>query len=443
MKLTVPPPQLSDEDGFTDDADIFRRRDFGDSLFHLLDQVDDELVIVLDAPWGEGKTTFIKMWRGLLHQYGTKNIYFDAYKNDYVEDPFLAMVRELNVLMDKELKDDDAEEFRKKAVSAIKVLGRASLRVAIKAATAGVLDDTVLEGAGAGGELAEFADKIIAEKLTSLESDRAVIDDFRDALESFAEQIGGERKLVFIVDELDRCRPSFALELLEKIKHVLSVPNVVFVLVLHRQQMEEIIKSAYGTGIDASNYLQKFVHIWADLPKKIDSASGDSGTYLSYCLNQMNYKQIGVEEDLAIDQYHELVHFYNMSPREIERSLANFAIIKSAASASLDAISGRLAVFLAIIKVRYPNTYKKLKLGEIGYEELITESELESLRDEDSANYYNEPHILKAILRTSLMSEQELRRLANGDEKYVVFFHHRQTLNYILSWLESFRRGAV
>ncbi|VEP17666.1 conserved hypothetical protein [Hyella patelloides LEGE 07179] len=99
MKLTVPPIQIEPDEGFTSEKDIFCRKDFGQNLLNLITNVDDELVVALDAPWGEGKTTFIKMWQGMLKQERIESIYFDAFANDYQKEPFLAIAAEIYSLI--------------------------------------------------------------------------------------------------------------------------------------------------------------------------------------------------------------------------------------------------------------------------------------------------------------------------------------------------------
>src|SRR6185437_6425840 len=107
--------------------------------------------------------------------------------------------------------------------------------------------------------------------LDSHAADRETFKRFREALNGLAEELaslpddangGGEtqKPLVFVIDELDRCRPPFALELLEKIKHFFSVPRVVFVLVSSLSQLEAAARFAYG-DIDALTYLEKFFHL--------------------------------------------------------------------------------------------------------------------------------------------------------------------------------------
>jgi len=59
------------------------------------------------------------------------------------------------------------------------------------------------------------------------------------------------------VDELDRCRPDFALGLLERIKHLFDVEGIAFVLLVNRSQIEGYIRTVYGNA-DAEAYLLKF-----------------------------------------------------------------------------------------------------------------------------------------------------------------------------------------
>ncbi len=90
MRLTVPPLEISEEDGVSKE-DIFKRKQFGERLSNLIQNTEENLVIALHAPWGEGKSTFIKMWCGHLKNKnnGIHTIYFDAFENDHQSSPFL------------------------------------------------------------------------------------------------------------------------------------------------------------------------------------------------------------------------------------------------------------------------------------------------------------------------------------------------------------------
>lgn len=76
-----------------------------------------------------------------------------------------------------------------------------------------------------------------------------------------------------MIDELDRCRPDFALSLLEVVKHFFSVKGVQFVLGVRLEALEESRWHRYGPNTDAGLYLQKFLHLRLSLPEIADNAA--------------------------------------------------------------------------------------------------------------------------------------------------------------------------
>src|SRR6202040_617942 len=112
------------------------------------------------------------------------------------------------------------------------------------------------------------------DQLKETEDHRVVFDEFRSTLTNLASQLIDRTQrvekrrpasLVFVIDELDRCRPPYALSLLEKIKHFFSVDNVIFLLPTNLQQLETSVKAEYG-AIDAHTYLEKFYHLRIAFP---------------------------------------------------------------------------------------------------------------------------------------------------------------------------------
>ena len=64
MRLTPPEPEIPEIGGFTEENDLFGYREFADRLANLVQNIDQPLVIVLDGPWGSGKSVFVKQWAG-------------------------------------------------------------------------------------------------------------------------------------------------------------------------------------------------------------------------------------------------------------------------------------------------------------------------------------------------------------------------------------------
>lgn len=87
--------EIGHTESFTPQKDIFGRKEFGDKLTRIVATLGSPSVLLLDAPWGTGKTTFVKMWRGELSKAGIPSIYFDAFANDYQEDAFLAVASQI------------------------------------------------------------------------------------------------------------------------------------------------------------------------------------------------------------------------------------------------------------------------------------------------------------------------------------------------------------
>src|SRR5690606_32386565 len=112
---------------------------------------------------------------------------------------------------------------------------------------------------------------LVQERLDAHSKENDLIQSFRESLSDLPVNLmdNSSGRLVIIIDELDRCKPSFAVEVLEKIKHLFSVKNVVFLLVMHKQQLEEAIRSVYGANIDAHTYLQKFINVETSIPKRV------------------------------------------------------------------------------------------------------------------------------------------------------------------------------
>ncbi|WP_413729141.1 MULTISPECIES: P-loop NTPase fold protein [unclassified Shewanella] len=442
MKLIVPPIDISEDDGFSNGVDIFNRKPFGETLLNLIQNTGDELVLALDAPWGEGKSTFIRMWQGLLKEKNVPHVYFDAFENDYQADPFLAISSQIYSLIDKD-DEENHKEFKEKATSALKVVGRAGLRIGIKALTAGVLDETILEDTGnikdASKEASDLVDGYIAKRLSQADEDKESLKSFKECLAQLGEKLGGDSHVVFIIDELDRCKPKFALALIESIKHLFSVPNITFLLVMNREQLEEAVRCEYGRGVDASRYLQKFVSIWTSLPKSNDRYSSVPKKYLQNCLSRMDYQLQTRTHQLTIEFFEDLVTYYDLSLREIERSLTSFAIIHNATDGNLNIDYSWISVFVSVVKATRPNVYRKLANNSITYEDLLDEASLRELK----ADWWEdkpEGHPIKWTLKYFLASEEEAKELLSQGNFLDGRTGGRGAITNVCKWLEAFRR---
>ena len=78
-----------------------------------------------------------------------------------------------------------------------------------------------------------------------------------------------DKPIILFIDELDRCRPDYAVDMLEVIKHVFDIENVKVVLVTNTKQLRAAINHRYGVEVDAQKYLDKFLKYSFALPEKV------------------------------------------------------------------------------------------------------------------------------------------------------------------------------
>ncbi len=441
MKLTIPTLEIQDDEGFAPSKDIFERKEFGERLIKLIESSNENLVIALDAQWGEGKTTFIKMWKGYIGNHREdkiKAIYFDAFANDYQKDPFLALAAEIYELIKGEPKKK-RDEFKKKAGDALKSMARGALKIGIRAATGGVLDGTIVDTVekDVSKLVADQVDNIIADRFESTTKDRMAIKTFREYLATFAQAKGNGKPIVFIIDELDRCRPDFALELIEQIKHLFSVPGITFLLVMHRNQLEETVKNKYGSNIKASLYLQKFIHLWLTLPRKSGIQIDHGNNYLGYVLDQMMFEDEKISNRDAIRVLGDLIKLHKSSYREVERISSFFALIHNMAGETSYIISYQCIIaFICYLKAAKPQLAELISKQAINVEELLKQSGLDCI---DSKSDYCHLYDLKQYIKYDLADEALRKEMdQTGEAPYAQFGRHgKDIMITIIRWLSD------
>ncbi len=267
--------------------DALNRKESANALTNLVISTKGPLVLCIDAPWGQGKTTFLKMWERQLKDDQIPTIFFNAWENDFTDDALVALIGELSNAI-KELDGGEtkskAMEYFEKARNIGAGLIKRSIPVAAKIATAGILDmEKDFEQA-----FSTLAETIAREELQKYENSKKTLQAFRADLAKLAVSFSSEenhKPLVFIIDELDRCRPGFAIEVLEKAKHFFNVENIIFVLGADKSQMGHSIRAIYGDGIDVNGYLRRFIDLDYLLP------SPEKGLYVKALFGKYKFDE--------------------------------------------------------------------------------------------------------------------------------------------------------
>jgi len=283
---------------------IGRNKDIKDFI-DILDDIDDNCAIAINGNWGSGKTFFVRQIVNVLNsisgvlkvdessQYeqvfnkdkeSNRNykkclaIYYDAWKHDNEGvDPMISLI--YSIVGQTNEKFDSATDaiVMGHIRNIIRILDVNDIVSRIKNPN----DENILKVLKEREEI----DNSIRNYLNSLISERA-------------------ERLVIFIDELDRCCPTYAIRLLERIKHYFSERYITFVFSTNLLELTHTIKRYYGNDFDASSYLNRFFDFVIDLPEI------DRDNFLNY---------IGENEKIYIlDSYKRLlIEEYNLSLREI------------------------------------------------------------------------------------------------------------------------------
>ena len=216
------------------------------------------------------------MLKAELERQSFQCIYFNAWRVDHAVDPLVALVSSVDRVQlaagASQAKFDQHVKKIRKVTSLVAKRGAVAIT---KALTAGALDlDKEIEDAAA-----ELAGGAVEDIVAAFRKEDELLEKFRAELQSavgLLPEAGKTPTLVWFVDELDRCRPTFAVELLERIKHLFDVQNVVFVLSLDKRQLEASTAAVYGSNIDAREYLRRFIDLEYGIPLASTERFSDS-----------------------------------------------------------------------------------------------------------------------------------------------------------------------
>ena len=261
--------------------DTFNRGKDVQEFIEGLELIEGNAFISLDAKWGDGKTFFVRQIEETLKYFRAKmmeteekplidldsyeylkesvavknttveHIYLPVYYNAWMYDDHNDPLMSLLLVMTKQCDGSYNTKIDTKSLGERLLTVASSLPISIKKINPAALIKDIQEGK---------ADILSAVK-TEEDIKECVRDVFNDIIVEKAE------KLVIFVDELDRCKPSFAIEMLERIKHYFDDERIIFVVSLNKEQLIHTISNYYGSEFDATRYLNRFFDVSINLPE--------------------------------------------------------------------------------------------------------------------------------------------------------------------------------
>jgi hypothetical protein len=254
------------------DSDLLNMRPFAERMESYMavemDYVEGSLVVSLAAPFGSGKTTFLDMWKESLIKrrengdFVPMPISLNAWESDYCEDPMVAILSGLIAATDDWKGADKPNESKLKEAAKDTLWFALSLGNDVISTLTGLNPVDAMKLAESKKE--ERA-KVIPDFIKLHQARTKSMDQLKHELEA---SFGGEElKVIVFVDELDRCRPDYAVTYLETIKHVFNIKGMAFVLAIDYDQLATSTKALYGESLRFEDYYRKFNHRTIRLPE--------------------------------------------------------------------------------------------------------------------------------------------------------------------------------
>ena len=349
LKLKLPEPAVSAKTPWEDDA--LDRAQIADKLTNLIRDQRDPFVISIDGQWGTGKTFLLKRWQKALENEDFRVIYFNAWEDDFCDDPLLSIIGQLSEYFKKGKLKEIAGKIGETAI----LLLKNNMLSVIEKATGIKLE----------------VDLNNRDLLQEYLNQRVTKDCLKEHLKELSAEVVKETNhpLVFIIDELDRCRPTFAIELLERVKHIFDVPDLVFVFGVNRDELCKSLTSIYGE-IDASVYLRRFFDMEFMLPEV------DSEQFCRSLMDKFRIKEFfhtlstGAYAEIHRPDYNDLSRSFPilcsrlaLSLRDIDYCVRLVALVGKNLQDSHTLYPGLLSLLIPL-KFKNPTLYRQFIRGE-------------------------------------------------------------------------------
>lgn len=432
LQIKVNEPEFDKGDPWGPDK--LNRKACAETLTRLLEEQTAALTISLNGEWGSGKTYLLTRWRQQLKNEDYTAIYFNAWEDDFLDDPLAAIIGQLWIELDckryedeltgklKDIKETIIPFFKRNWKAGLQTIAcdliqhtsgidPEKLKDLEKTAECSVCDDYI--------ELCRTRN-VLDIKLTDLANsiyNRKLLDDNGDVKKGEdGKDLIAQKPLVFIIDELDRCRPTFAIEVLERVKHLFHIDHMIFVLGIDRKQLGNSIQAVYG-NIDVNNYLHRFIDLDFAIPAA-DPEKFFEVLWERYEIPQHLADKVEVSPAHKIDSEEAdtfkqiscaICLWYHFSLREIEQYLKLYVLLLRSTEPHHFSWP-HLAPILILLKLKDANLYQKYlshRCSVVDIVDPIMDASIKSRNDWPR-------EVIPAVIYSTFMSEHRLTSMGTA-----------------------------
>ncbi len=364
--------------------DISKKRKLqAQSLIDLIVVQENPCAICLNGGWGSGKTFFLtrlaKEYCKEIAKGATKSpvaIYFNAWKDDFLKDPLFSLLGQITQADGLQQHKTILEEIKNAAKPLLAQAGleftKCLLKGVVSKAT-GIDIDKLKDVFNLSlGDIMALEGKDLHMSYKDLCKSRDLL---REKLVKLSQVNWNvtHQPLVIVIDELDRCRPIFAIELLERIKHLFDISHMVFLIGMDVNQLEKSLKAVYG-DIDTQDYLLKFIDVKITLPHlpKDDFIASLWHKFGYDSLILPNSNGIVYENnDSVFEKFKLLARVCNLTLRQIEQCVRLFLFLARPYKMEVGAVSAEMIAVGIVLKVVDVEMYEKFMRWEFEVGKMI------------------------------------------------------------------------
>jgi len=324
------------------------------------------------------------MWKAHLDSRRDSNedvpvcILLNAWEDDYCGDPLLSLVDAI----ERELSEKPTDKKTKNRLGSVKEATRDLGWFMVGMANSAVSHWTGLDAAAAG-ELAETKkgnrgkDSSIPDILSLFQSRKGALRHLKSALRSLFED---KTTPVFVlVDELDRCRPDFAIQYLETITHVFDVEGLTFVLAVDLLQLENSARALFGDGLNFPEYYRKFAHRNIRLPSPDEAGIRNLVTrYIDRYLDDPSKDSPRRKSLLNFEETRraltELPYDLRLTPRQIQEVFRILGHMSSAPERKMGNLLYHVSnsvIFLTFLSIWKPESFREFQSGKLCLDRML------------------------------------------------------------------------
>ncbi|MCL1067595.1 KAP family NTPase [Shewanella olleyana] len=376
------------------------RSDYGRFLLNFIIEEKDGFVLNIDSSWGSGKTEFLKRLYTESYQLDHPAVYIDAWESDFSKDPLSVVAFELlsqiEKLMESPVNGDKSDYFEKLKTTISEYKQSIGIFAGVVTSLTGL---SYSAGKDFVGAITDNPPEMIEERLEELSSNykrqTEALSEIKSTLSVIADLLeiiyGMKVPFIVLVDELDRCRPTYAIEMLEVVKHFFDTEKMVFIIATDTKQLSSSIQAIYGQKFDGQMYLKRFFDRTALLP------AADFEAYLSQKdINLSKYQEIAIfpsdSRAFSVTKILSIIcEVYKIEARDLDQILAQM----EACLRQINAISTRpnlirinLIVLFASIIEKHKNIARfDERTNQISKDLNTKECETIEIEDEFSSNH--------------------------------------------------------